>query len=56
MMGDEYDWKPGLPPGKMTADNKQWFLDTYDVYFSPIGKKWHRKKRQEAITTSPPQS
>lgn len=38
------DWKPGLPPGKMTAENKQWFLDTYEVYFSPMGKVWHREK------------
>lgn len=39
-----HDWKPGLPPGDMTEENKQWFLDTFEVYFSPAGAIWHRTK------------
>jgi hypothetical protein len=30
-------WKPGLPPGKVDPEK-------YEVYFSPIGTKWHRRK------------
>lgn len=41
---NENVWKPGLPPGEMTRENKQWFLDTYEVFFSPAGAKWHRKR------------
>lgn len=37
------EWKKGFPPGKMTAENKQWFLDTYEVYFAPLAV-WHRIK------------
>lgn len=36
----ENPWKPGLPKGKLTQE----MLDSYEVYFSPIGLKWHRKK------------
>lgn len=32
-------WKQGLPPGKADPDK-------YEVYFSPIGAKWYRKKLQ----------
>ena len=39
-------WKPGLPPGEITEGNKRWFLDSYDVYFSPAGAKWHRLKAE----------
>lgn len=31
-------WNRGLPPGPVTQD----MLDSYEVYFSPIGWKWHR--------------
>jgi hypothetical protein len=33
-------WKPGLPNGPLTQE----MLDTYEVYFSPGGAKWHRVK------------
>lgn len=36
------NWKPGLPRGKVT----QKMLDEYEVYFSPMGQKWHRKKEK----------
>jgi len=39
-MAETSEWKPGLPKGKVT----QKMLDTYEVYFSPGGMKWHRKK------------
>ena len=47
------EWKPGLPPGEMTAENKQWFLDTYEVCFSPGGMKWHRKRVDEGAASEP---
>jgi hypothetical protein len=34
------EWKRGLPPGKADTDK-------YEVYFSPGGFKWHRKKVKE---------
>lgn len=33
-------WKPGLPKGGMTNANAA----KYEIYLSPIGAKWHRKK------------
>lgn len=35
---DEAQWKPGLPRGPLTQE----MLDTFEVYFSPGGMKWHR--------------
>jgi len=37
-------WKQGLPPGK--ADPEK-----YEVYFSPIGIKWHRRKIKQDFST-----
>lgn len=39
-MMESTDWKPGLPPGPLTQD----MLDSYEVYFSPGGVKWHRRR------------
>ncbi len=33
-------WKPGLPPGKFYEG----MVDDFEVYFSPAGLKWHRKR------------
>ena len=37
------DWKPGLPPG----DYYDGMVDDYEVYFSPAGMKWHRRRTSE---------
>jgi len=37
---DSDGWKRGLPKGKVTHE----MLETYEVYYSPIGVVWHRKK------------
>lgn len=36
-------WKMGLPPGKYYPGMKK----DYEVYFSPAGQKWHRRKEPE---------
>ena len=36
-------WRRGLPRGPVT----QGTLDSYEVYFSPGGWKWHRKRTAE---------
>ena len=33
-------WKKGLPPGTFYEG----MLDDYEVYFSPGGIKWHRRR------------
>lgn len=48
-MGDRLEdanpWKRGLPPGKyyegMTRD--------FEVYFSPGGEKWHRRRDMTSL-------
>lgn len=37
------EWKRGLPPGKYYEG----MVDDYEVYFSPGGLKWHRKRTLE---------
>lgn len=38
------EWKIGYPPGKMTEENKQWFIDTFEIRFTIGGVVWHRRK------------
>lgn len=38
-------WKPGLPRGPITAE----MTETYEVYFSPGGMKWHRRRTADEI-------
>lgn len=40
------DWKQGLPAGKVTPA----MLEAYEVYYSPMGFVWHRKKAPEKST------
>lgn len=39
------EWKRGLPPRKMTEENKQWFIDTFEVRCTMGGMIWYRKKK-----------
>lgn len=41
------EWKPGLPKGPPRPD-------LYEVYFSPGGMKWHRRKPQPGPADSDP--
>lgn len=34
------EWKRGLPPGKYYEG----MVDDFEVYFSPGGIKWHRRR------------
>lgn len=34
------EWKPGLPPGPYYDG----MIEDFEVYFSPAGAKWHRRK------------
>lgn len=40
MKTDDNEWKRGLPPGPYYKG----MPDDYEVYFSPGGLKWHRRK------------
>lgn len=40
-------WKRGLPPGAYYEG----MTDDYEVYFSPGGVKWHRKRSDEDADT-----
>lgn len=37
------EWKRGLPPGKYYEG----MIDDYEVYYAPIGVKWHRRRTPE---------
>ena len=37
------EWKRGLPPGAFTPD----MLWQFEVYFSPGGMKWYRRRSPE---------
>lgn len=39
------EWKRGLPPGKYYEG----MFDDFEVYLSPVGLKWHRRRSQEEI-------
>jgi hypothetical protein len=39
-------WKRGLPPGKYYVG----MTDDFEVYFSPGGIKWHRRRSSEEVT------
>jgi len=43
------EWKPGLPPGKYYEG----MTDDFEVYFSPGGMKWHRRRARNPALTTP---
>lgn len=40
MATDKSEWKRGMPPGKYYEG----MTDDFEVYFSPGGVKWHRRR------------
>ena len=45
---DDNPWKPGLPPGRYYKGME----NDYEVYYSPIGKKWHRRNNYKQTNKS----
>jgi hypothetical protein len=41
-------WKRGLPPGKYYDG----MVDDFEIYYSPMGWKWHRRR----LLDEPPQA
>lgn len=48
-MGDN-EWKRGLPPGRYYPGME----DDYEVYFSPGGLIWHKRKSAALSTEKEP--
>ena len=43
--GDASEWKRGLPRGKYYEG----MVRDYEVYFSPGGVKWHRRRTEDQL-------